>query len=173
MQLITILTTILLTTNPDLCGYVYVDENGQPYTDAAGQTLSRFCEWAGPDAPVLDLDVCCTISGDDARCSLPNRRGHCSTGSRAYYCEYGEATSKGEVVCYQPFLSACELGFCVDVQPPGSGPLEDTLCCWGGTGVCTEIETHQHSYDCTTGGGYVTFCKSGAQNADGTVDCFD
>ncbi|HLT39392.1 MAG TPA: hypothetical protein VK034_24080 [Enhygromyxa sp.] len=173
MQLATILATILLATNPDLCADVYLDDNGEPYTDAAGQTLSRFCDWTGPDAPVLDLDVCCTISGDNARCSLPNRKGRCSTGSRAYYCEHGEATSTGAVVCYQRFLSACDLGFCGDVLPPGSGPLEDTLCCWGGTGVCTEIETAVDSVNCSTGGGYLTYCKQGAQNTDGTVDCFD
>ena len=173
MQLATILATILLTTNPDLCADVYVDANGEPYTDAAGQTLSRFCEWTGPDAPVLDLNVCCTISGDNARCSLPDRKGRCSTGSRAYYCEHGEATSTGAVVCYQSFLSACDLGFCGDVLPPGGGPLEDTLCCWGGTGTCTELETAVDAFECGSGGGYVAFCDDGAQNADGTIDCFD
>ncbi|HLT35385.1 MAG TPA: hypothetical protein VK034_03845, partial [Enhygromyxa sp.] len=63
MQLSIILTTTILTTSPDLCGDVYVDENGDPYTDGVGQTWSRFCDWTGPSAPVLDLDVCCTISG--------------------------------------------------------------------------------------------------------------
>ena len=172
MQLSIILTTILLNTNPDLCADVYVDDDGEPYTDAAGQTWSRFCEWTGPDAPVLDLDVCCTISGDNARCSLPNRKGRCATGSRAYYCEHGEATSTGAVVCYQRFPSICDFGFCGGVLPPNGGPVEDELCCWGG-GICTELETMVDVYTCAVNGGYVGFCMDGAQNIDGTVECFD
>jgi hypothetical protein len=41
MGLSIILTTL---TSPDLCADVYVNENGVPYTDALGQTWSRFCE---------------------------------------------------------------------------------------------------------------------------------
>ncbi|HLT40591.1 MAG TPA: hypothetical protein VK034_30145 [Enhygromyxa sp.] len=171
MQLSIILTTIL-TTTPDLCADVYVDENGEPYTDEVGQTWSRFCEQTGPDAAVLDHDVCCTISGDNARCSLPDRKGRCSRTSQRYYCEHGEATSTGAVVCYQPLSSICDFGFCGGVLPPDGGPLENSLCCWG-DGTCIEIETVVDVISCDDFGGYLGYCKNGATNADGTVDCFD
>jgi hypothetical protein len=173
MGLSIILTTLLTTlTSPDLCADVYLDENGEPYTDAIGQTWSRFCDWTGPDAPVLDLDVCCTISGDNARCSLPDRMGRCSTQSKVYYCEHGEATSTGAVVCYQPFPSVCEFGFCGDVLPPDGGPLENQLCCYS-NGVCTEVQTSADVDTCSAGGGIGGYCWHGALNEDGTVDCFD
>jgi hypothetical protein len=172
MQLAIILTTTILTTPPDLCADVYVDANGQPYTDAVGQTWSRFCDQTGPSAPVLDLDVCCTTSGDNARCSLPDRQGRCSTGSNFYYCQHGEATSTGAVVCYQPLPSICDFGFCGDVLPPGSGPVANALCCWG-DGSCTEKETVADIVNCAENGGYLGWCDDGAQNIDGTVECFD
>jgi hypothetical protein len=173
MQLSIILTTILLTTltSPDLCADVYVDENGEPYTDAVGQTWSRFCDQTGPDAPVLDLDVCCTISGDNARCALPDSNGRCSMGSKAY-CEYGDVASTGAVVCYQPLTSVCDFGFCGDVLPPNGGPLEDGLCCWP-SGACTEVQTVEDFVGCGEGGGISGSCWYGAINVDGTVDCFD
>jgi len=171
MGLSIILTTIIITTSPDLCADVYADATGQPYTDAVGQTWSRYCQWTGPDAPVLDLDVCCTISGDNAWCRLPDSNGRCSTGSKRY-CEYGEATSAGTVACYQPFPSTCDFGFCDNVLPPNSGPVENLLCCYT-AGYCTEIETVEHVWECDDGGGYTSFCDDGAQNLDGTVDCFD
>jgi hypothetical protein len=172
MELSIILTTTLMTTSPDLCADVYVDASGKPYTDAIGQTISRFCEWTGPEAPVLDGQVCCTISGDSAQCHLPNRQGRCSTGTWAYYCEFGEATSSGAVVCYQPFPSVCDLGFCGDVAPPEAGPQENGMCCWP-SGVCTGVETFEQWKGCGQGGGILGFCGVGVTNADGTVDCFD
>ena len=81
MELSIILTTLLttLTSSRDLCADVYVDENGTPYSDAVGQTWSRYCEWTGPGSPVLDRDVCCTLGSNAARCTLPDRKGGCST----------------------------------------------------------------------------------------------
>jgi hypothetical protein len=172
MQLTTILTTIfaIFATNPDLCAEVYVDANGQPSTDAAGQTLSRYCQPAGPDAPVLASDLCCTIAGDEAACVFPDAEGRCSTGSKVY-CEYGELTRAG-VICQQPFPSACEFGFCETVQPPDLGPIEDLICCWS-DGSCTELEAHPQTVACHEGGGYTWWCDDGVQNTDGTIDCFD
>lgn len=173
MGLSIILTTLLTTlTSPDLCADVYADASGTPYTDAVGQTWSRFCEWTGPSAPVLDLDVCCTFSGDTATCTLPDRKGRCWTGSSKMACEYGDVTSSGAVVCYQPFPSICDFGFCGDVQPPSTGPFEDGLCCWG-DGICTEVETVQDIDDCDANGGIAGYCMNGAQNIDGSVDCYD
>lgn len=171
MGLSTILTTLIITTSPDLCADVYADATGQPYTDALGQTWSRYCEWTGPNAPVLDLDVCCTISGDNAWCTLPDRNGRCSRGAKRH-CKYGEKTTAGTVACYQPFPSTCDLGFCSDVLPPGGGAVEDLLCCWT-SGWCSEIETVEHVIACGDTGGYTSYCFDGAQSADGTVECFD
>jgi hypothetical protein len=171
MGLSIILTTLLTTLTPDLCADVYVDASGEPYTDAVGQTWSRFCDQTGPDAPVLARDVCCTISGDTATCRLPDRSGRCSTGSKAY-CKYGEATSSGAVFCYQPLPLVCDLGFCGDVAPPNSGPLEVPLCCWP-SGVCTAMLSVDDLQGCDDGGGIYGFCQYGATNEDGTVDCFD
>jgi hypothetical protein len=172
MGLSIILTTTILTTSPDLCADVYVDENGEPYRDAIGQTFSRFCDWSGPDAPVLDRDVCCTTRGDTAWCALPDRKGRCSSGSTLYYCERGEVTSTGVVVCYQPLVNLCDFGFCGTVLPPNAGPMEDGICCWP-SGVCTHAETGQDAIACSDGYGILGNCKLGATNADGTVDCFD
>ncbi|MFO7567098.1 MAG: hypothetical protein R6X02_30920 [Enhygromyxa sp.] len=172
MELSIILTTTLLSTSPDLCADVYLDPDGEPYRDAIGQTFSRFCEWDGPDAPVLDRDVCCTIRGDTARCALPDRKGRCSTDARLYYCAYGETSPKGTVVCYQPLANVCDYGFCTDVRPPDAGPQEDGVCCWP-NGTCTNAVVGQDAIDCWDGGGILGNCRLGATNADGTVDCFD
>lgn len=173
MELPIILSALLttLTSNPDLCASVYVDADGTPYTDANGLTWSRFCAWTGPDAAVLDADVCCTLAGDTAACTLPNRKGRCSSGSMLYYCEYGEVTSTGGVICQRPYPSICDFGFCGDVLPPGSGPLENSICCWGDS--CFELETVEDILNCDDIGGYGGYCKNGAQSVDGTVECFD
>ncbi|MFO7568114.1 MAG: hypothetical protein R6X02_36070 [Enhygromyxa sp.] len=174
MQLSSILITTLLTitTPPDLCADVYLDDNGDPLTDAAGLTWSRFCARTGPVAPVIDLDVCCATRDDEARCSLPNAKGGCSRGYSLYYCEHGEVSPKGTVDCYQPIPSICDHGFCLDVMPPDGGPLENDLCCWGG-GYCNEIESAYDIYVCGVTGGYSGYCKNGTLYPDGTVECFD
>jgi hypothetical protein len=171
MELSIILATLLntLTSSPDLCADVYVDTSGAPYTDAVGQTLSRYCQWAGPDAPTLDREICCTVDADGAACTVPDRLGRCATGSKMY-CEHGEVRSTG-VICYQRLPSICDFGFCGIVHSPESGPLENTLCCWADK--CFEIETAGHVDDCSGGGGWIGFCFDGAQNQDGSVDCFD
>lgn len=172
---LSIILTTLLTTNlssPDLCADVYVDATGMPYTDAIGQTWSRFCEWTGPSAATLELEVCCAISGDVATCTLPNAHGRCFSGASKKYCEFGDVTSTGGVVCYQPFPSVCDFGFCGEVQPPDSGPVEDLLCCYGDD-FCTEVESGQDLFSCDLNGGYSGWCENGTQNVDGTVECFD
>ena len=115
-----IVTTILniFATSPDLCAESYLDEYGKPWTDSIGQTLSRYCTWTGPDAPILDAEVCCTIDADTASCWLPDTGSDCQMGSK-WYCEYGEAIAGG-VVCYRPYPDACDMGFCVQAPevPP-------------------------------------------------------
>jgi hypothetical protein len=171
MKLSIIVTTILnmFATSPDLCAEPYLDPYGTPCTDSIGQTLSRYCKWTGPDAPVLDANVCCTIDGDGAACSMPNSRGSCSTGSK-WYCEYGKKLTGGGVVCYQPFPSACDHGFCVaapELPPP---VLADLACC--NAGMCQPIMAGQ-TWDCEGNGGTVLWCHDGMSNADGSITCFD
>lgn len=170
---LSILLTALLTSfsSPDLCADVYVDVTGQPYTNAIGQTWSRFCEWTGPSAPELGHDVCCTLSGDTARCTLPDRYARCRMGSKRY-CDYGEVSSSGAVTCYQPFPSICDFGFCGDMMPPDGGPLENQLCC-NSSGLCMEVQTGPDAVDCALAGGLTGYCKHGVLNEDGTIDCFD
>lgn len=171
MGLPIILTTLILNSSPDLCADVYVDVDGQPITDAVGQTLSRFCEQTGPSAPVLDLDVCCAFAGDVANCSLPDANGRCWAGTNMTYCEYGELTSTGSVACYQPLPSICDFGFCGDVMPPDAGPWEDDLCCW--SNGCFDIINVDDVKTCKTIGGYLGYCEDGATKEDGTIECFD
>lgn len=174
MQLGIALLTIfasLFASSPDLCAHVYTDDTGEAYRDVSGQPLSRYCEWTGPVAPVLDAEICCILDGDDAACSLPDANGRCTLGDKMY-CEYGEASSAG-VSCYQPLAELCEFGYCTDeLEQPGSGPLEDVLCCWP-DGSCTEVKNNMHGISCSRNGGYLGWCTYGAQNLDGTVDCFD
>ena len=176
MELTIILTTIIanFATNPDLCADVYLDETGQPLTDALGQTFSRYCEWTGPDAPVLESDACCTIDHDGAHCSVPDERGRCSIGMKMS-CEYGEVIGDA-VTCYQPFPSTCDMGQCSDSGDVpleiGAQPVEGAvLCCIGG--VCFPVATAEDVDTCWGNNGYATWCKHGFQNADGTVDCYD
>ncbi|HLT40386.1 MAG TPA: hypothetical protein VK034_29105 [Enhygromyxa sp.] len=169
MQLTAILTTILqfFATSPDLCADVYVDANGDPYTDSIGQTLSRYCQWTGFEAPVLNSDVCCSIDHDGAACSLPDSNGRCQFGSRMF-CRYGKATRLG-VVCYQPFPSACRAGYCV--QPPEvPPPTHANLACCNGS--CFEIDPDSIP-DCKGSGGTLLWCYDGVSNADGSITCFD
>lgn len=171
MQLSIALTTIftaIVTTVPNLCDDVYLDPAGLPYTDWIGQTLSRYCQWAGPDVPVWDKNVCCTIDDDGAHCSRTDPRDRCRTGLKMY-CEYGAAVPGGGVICYQPFPSMCDAGFCVappEVPPPPQ-PIHVGCCSTGG--VCQLIEAEQ-IFDCQ---GYLLACYFGELHDDGTVQCYD
>lgn len=152
---------------PDLCADVILKTSGEPVTDAAGTTLSRFCEWTGSTAPVWDGDVCCKVNDHGAACSVPNTRGVCESGMKLY-CEYGEPIAGAGFVCYQPFPSACEHGGCGGgtVLAPGN-VQEDLLCCENGG--CWEMTT-EYFEDCL---GYLSWCTSGYLHEDNTVDCYD
>lgn len=170
MQLTAILTTVLniFANSPDLCAEVLLDADGQPWTDSLGQTLSRYCQWTGPDAPVLDAEICCDIEDDAAACVLPDPSGGCPLGDR-YSCRYGKVI-RGGVICLQPFPDACELGHCVkapELLPPTHA---DLLCCHGSW--CVDIPKFT-SGDCDDAGGEVSWCDFGETHTDGTVTCHD
>ena len=169
-----ILTTILsifATTTPNLCDEVYVDAAGSPYTDTIGQTLPKYCVWTGPDAPVWDADVCCTIDGDGAACTVPGVEGRCPVGDKLY-CEYGARDAVGGVICYQPFPSMCDAGFCI--APPAVPPTNQAMgfACCGPGGVCQPLSDELMGL-CEENGGTFLPCDNGVENVDGTVDCWD
>lgn len=168
-----IITTLLqlFAPSPDLCAEPYLDITGTPCTDSIGQTLSRYCEWSGPDVPVLDRDVCCSFAGDSAACWLPASGSGCASGSVARYCEYGDVLTEGAVVCYQPFPSACDLGHCVNAPAQPPDVQADLICC--NAGGCRELAVNVQAWDCEDNGGIVSWCADGFSNVDGTVTCFD
>jgi hypothetical protein len=173
MAITTLLTTLLTTfaiQSPNLCEDVYLDAMGTPLTDAIGQTFSRYCEWTGPDAPVWDADVCCTIDEDGAHCSQTLASGRCETGLKMY-CEYGAVVAETGVVCYQPFPSMCEAGLCVEA-PDSPPPTQAGLACCGDGGACVPL-ADDGILDCVEGGGYMMFCHDGMSNTDGTITCYD
>ena len=170
MKLAIIVAIILNTfaTNPDLCAESYLDAYGDPWTDSIGQTLSRYCTWAGPDAPILDAEVCCNIDAGAASCWLPDSRAECTAGTQ-WHCKYGEEAASG-IVCYRPYPDACDLGYCDQTVEAPPDVQEDLLCC--NPGACQEIAP-ANMMDCEGLGGTISWCHDGMSNADGTVTCFD
>lgn len=171
MKLPIILSTLFSSfamNPPSLCELVYTDATGSPYTDTSGHALARYCEWTGPDAAVLDSEVCCDIGDDGAACTLPDEQDRCPVGER-YFCEYGEALPGGSVVCAQPFPSMCDAGLCVEAPSELPPTLAFTMACCAPGGVC-QMVTIDDMYDCQ---GSFLVCDYGAQNTDGTVDCYD
>lgn len=137
--------------------------------DLVGQTLSRYCEWTGPDAPVWDADVCCTIDDDGAACAPTSSTGRCMSGTKQMYCEHGAAVPGGGVVCYQPFPSMCDAGRCV--APPPIMPEAKTssyVACCTAAGPCHLVEP-ETGLDCD---GQLFSCGYGMSNPDGSVECF-
>jgi hypothetical protein len=166
--LLSALISNFATSVPNLCDEVFVDALGIPLTDDTGRTLSRYCAWTGPDAPIWDADVCCTIDDDGAACSRASSK-RCPSGTKRWYCEHGVADALGGVTCYQPFPSACEAGFCVEAPevPPVAQMADFILCCAGG--ACQYV-TSDAAWDCQ---GELLACNFGQQNGDGTVDCWN
>lgn len=158
----------LFVASPDLCADVYLDPAGAPYTDSVGHTLSRYCQWTGPDVPVWNSAVCCMVDSDGAQCSRPGRNGRCVAGLRMS-CKYGEALSGGGVVCYQPFPDACERGYCGRAPTTVAAlPQESYMGCCSTGGVC-QLVTGTTIDDCD---GDFILCDHGFQNEDGTVECY-
>ncbi|EDM74988.1 hypothetical protein PPSIR1_19057 [Plesiocystis pacifica SIR-1] len=160
-----LLTTLEASTAPlapDLCADVYLKSNGDPVTDLVGQTVSRFCGWTGPAAPVWGTDLCCAIDGQHANCGPTSSAGRCGSGMKMF-CEYGELLEDGTVACYQPFPAA-------PIENGGNYagvPLveDELLCCQNGD--CYEWEVELLG-DCE---GTIGWCWWGYLNEDGTVDC--
>ena len=173
MVITTLLTTLLstfATSVPDLCDAVILDASGAPVTDSVGRTLSRYCQWTGPDAPVWDADVCCSIDDGAAACSTIRADGSCPSGTQARYCKHGDVDALGGVTCYQPFPSMCEAGFCIEAPeaPPIIEARPFVACCEPG-GSCHLILNDVMMDSCV--GSFVA-CEWGMSNPDGSVDCY-
>ena len=162
--LFSILISTFLGPAPDLCEDPLLDPSGAPISDSSGQTLSRYCEWTGPDAPRLDANICCTIEDSTARCELANSRGYCGAGARLF-CEYGAVDDDGVVSCARAYPDACDEGLCV-AGPAGEPEPYEVLCCSPG-GVCVGV-TLETIDDCV---GSFVGCDHGIENTDGTVEC--
>lgn len=169
--LVTLLSSYLSTFAsgpPSLCDTPRLGVDGSPISDSAGRVLARYCQWAGPDVPVWDADVCCELDDDGATCVVPDAVGRCTTGE-SRHCEYGEAIAGG-VVCYQPFPSACDMGLCVeapdDLPPVGQAA---TLMCCGASGGCQHVD-FVSGLACE---GEILACNYGVSNEDGTVECLE
>ena len=169
LSIILSLLSTFATTSPNLCDDVFLDASGHPVTDLVGQTLSRYCKWTGPGAPVLDADVCCKFAGDAAACTRTNTRGSCPTGTSKRYCEHGSDGSDGAVTCYQTFPDACEAGECVEMLEfiPEALMSEYIMCCAGG--ACQYVE-FGHSGDCQ---GELLACNWGYLDEEGFVECWE
>jgi hypothetical protein len=119
------------------------------------------CEYAGPDAPLLNANVCWNGSVARLRGSVP-----CPTGSWPYFVQHGWVDPWGIVQAYIALDDACDHGWCT-VLPPGTVPPTDEgeVCCPLETsgGDCT-LEV----LDCV---GEILWCESYEANEDGTVEC--
>ena len=144
-----------------------VDERHRRRRVTTGRTLSRYCEWTGPDAPALEANICCTLDGDTAHCELANLRGYCRTGVRMW-CSHGEVDSAtGRVSCMQVFPDACDAGLCVQAPPEAPQAWDGVLCC--GPGGCVPVE-YGEAGDCD---GDFFICEWGMSLPDGTVECLE
>ena len=163
--LLTILTSSLLGAAPNLCDDAYLNAAGEPFADSTGRTLSRYCEWTGPEAPTLESNVC-SITDESADCKLANLRGYCATGTRMW-CERGDVdSSTGRVTCMQAFPSACEAGQCVQAPPDAPQGYHQMLCCT--VNGCVAVEIGHTGCE----GTYLS-CNWGMSLPDGTVECFE
>ncbi|MFV8754114.1 hypothetical protein ACNOYE_26510 [Nannocystaceae bacterium ST9] len=120
------------------------------------------CEYTGPDAPVLAVDVCWSRSTSTSRLMTG---ATCPSGSYPYFVKYGIVDPLSlSVTGFVPLDDACSRsGLCKPsyLAPPTT--WDAVMCCiegvcWPDTGPCA---------------GELLFCSNGVTNEDGTVECFD
>ena len=142
-----------------------------PTSASAGQyrdlctSVPGACEPTGPDAPVLDADVCWSDTGE---LKLKGANS-CAAGNWAYHLKYGEIADPlaGTAIAYRPLDNACDHpGLCVHGPAP-EGTEGQSICCeWG---VCAPLS----EVACNSAASFAVFCFYGETNADGTVTCYD
>ncbi|NVB40304.1 hypothetical protein G6O69_37185 [Pseudenhygromyxa sp. WMMC2535] len=130
------------------------------YRDLCDST--QVCDYTGPNAPVLDADVCLDQTGQTRlKGSTP-----CPAGQVPFHVRYGELLDPVEllVVAYTPLENACSIpGLCDPGDyAPGETSTAQAICCFGN--VCWP------GVDC---GGTLMWCDDGVCNEDGTITCFE
>ncbi|EDM76666.1 hypothetical protein PPSIR1_38099 [Plesiocystis pacifica SIR-1] len=124
---------------------------------------SKVCEYTGPNAPVLDADVCLDPTGT---VRLKGSAG-CSHAEIPFHARFGEVYEPLQqlVVAYIPLQSACTVpGLCEakEEYSPNTGTAQALCCingvCWPGIDGCQ---------------GTLMWCDDGVCNEDGTVTCFE
>jgi len=139
------------------------DAHATTYRDLCGSVPSA-CQYTGPDAPVLVVNVCWSHSTST---SMLMTGATCPTGSYPYAVKYGVTDPYSKIVtAFVPLDDACSRpGLCKPgyLAPPTTW-TGSVICCNGGT--CWPNE----DLSCD---GELLFCSYGASNDDGTVECFD
>ena len=134
------------------------------YRDLCSSVPSA-CEYTGPNAPVLAVDVCWSRATST---STLMTGATCPTGSWPYSVKYGLVDPLSLVVTgFVPLEDACSRpGLCSPgyLAPPNTWTAAAMCCidgtCWPqvGLGGCA---------------GEILICFEGVSNDDGTVECFD
>ena len=121
------------------------------------------CDYRGPDAPLLQANVCF-----GSAIGIRLMSGSCPSGTWPYHVKHGEVVDPitNQVAAYIPLDDACtKPGICV-AGPPPAGAQEYPMCCTGSGGS----ETCYSNSSC---GGTLWWCLDGVCNADGTITCFE
>jgi len=140
------------------------DAHATNYRDLCSSVPSA-CEYSGPSAPVLAVDVCWSRATST---STLMTGATCPTGSWPYSVKYGLVDPLSLVVTgFVPLEDACSRpGLCSPgyLAPPNTWTAAAMCCidgtCWPqvGLGGCA---------------GEILICFEGVSNDDGTVECFD
>jgi len=123
------------------------------------------CEPTGPEAPVLDTDVCWSDTGE----LVLKGEDSCAQGSWAYHLKYGEIVDpvEGTIVAYIPLDNACDHpGLCVSGPAPGGTEVQAICCEWGICAPYSEVA-------CNSASSFAVMCIYGETHADGTVTCYE
>lgn len=136
-------------------------EAGQPYLCTSIPTA---CDYAGPDAPVLQAEVCWNGTLVTLKGTSP-----CPSGSRTYWAEHGSIDPlTGGVQAYIALDDACTHGWCIELTSGTAWPSNaGEVCCQPEpvTGTCT-LEV----LDCA---GEILWCEGYESNSDGTIECME
>lgn len=122
------------------------------------------CEYTGPDAPLLQANVCY-----GSAIGVRLMTGSCPSGSWPYYVEHGEVVDPitNQVAAYVSLYDACtKANLCV-AGPPPPGAEAFPMCCK------KNAQGGETCYDGGGCGGTMWWCNDGVCNEDGTVTCFN
>ncbi len=123
------------------------------------------CEHTGPNAPVLDADVCWSEGG------VLTLKGQapCPSDAWPYHLGHGELLDplSQEIAAYSPLDWACDHpGLCVSGPVPPEATAQSLCCEWG---VCVPLVEAV----CNSPASVAVMCFNGVSNEDGSVTCYD